>query len=78
VREMQAKLIAIWLTRGIAILVGLYSTLLGYRLLGRKPGENLKYDLYMQKYGNLFKIGGLATMTLGLAEAIYRTIQILQ
>jgi hypothetical protein len=43
---------------GFLIFFGVYITLLGYRKIGHKPGTNLKADMWSQKYGWIFRIGG--------------------
>ena len=41
---------------------GLYITLVGYRVLGKKPGQNPAYDAHMRKWGRWWRVGGLVLM----------------
>jgi hypothetical protein len=49
---------------------GAYVTLLGFRVIGKRPGESAKYDVWHERYGRLFKLGGLALIAFGLYLAI--------
>jgi hypothetical protein len=42
----------------IPVAAGLYLTLLGYRVVGKKPGESEKYDRWHARFGRFFKVGG--------------------
>lgn len=43
----------------ITLAGGIFATLLGYRIIWKKKGENLSYDLWHERRcGLLFKIGG--------------------
>lgn len=40
---------------GIGFLLGIFATLLGYRLIGRKPGQVEAYDKYYARVGKHLK-----------------------
>jgi len=42
----------------LVLLLGVYTILIGYRVLGKKPGEEMKYDEWYRRFGKIFKIGG--------------------
>jgi len=50
----------------IPVLLGLYISLLAFRVIGRKPGENQKWDEWRRRYGWLLKVCGAAGVLSGL------------
>jgi hypothetical protein len=50
----------------IPFLGGFYITLVGFRVLGKKPGENPRYDTHMKKWGRWLRIGGPVLMVLSV------------
>jgi hypothetical protein len=56
-----------YLTEGlIPVILGGYFTLLGYRKVGKRPGVNPEYDMYMNSKGGLFKKLGPIAILFGL------------
>jgi hypothetical protein len=54
------------LNGAIPVLGGIYATLVGFRLIGKKPGVNTKYDDWHNRYGLLLKILGPLTVLFGM------------
>lgn len=52
---MSSEMIATLVDGAIPICVGIYCTLLGFRILGKKPGESQKYDQWYGRFGKHFK-----------------------
>src|SRR5262245_33758855 len=52
----------------IPLIGGVYGCLLGYRIVGKKPGVNLKYDEWHRRYGKLFQICGPLLILFGLSR----------
>jgi hypothetical protein len=55
-------------------LFGVWITLLGYRVVGYKPGENVAADRWSAKNGWLFRIGGpiliIGSLSLGVLHLL--------
>jgi hypothetical protein len=43
---------------------GLYAALLGYRKIGKRPGEDLALDVRLARYGRLLRVLGPLVMIL--------------
>lgn len=72
---MNSQLIAALIQYGILVLIGIYATLLGHRIAGPRPGKNLKYDVWFEKNGVMFRLvgplligGGLIMMAFQIAK----------
>jgi len=63
---MQAETIGALVNGAIPILGGLYVTLLGFRVVGKKPGESLQYDEWHRKHGGKLKVLGPLVALFGL------------
>jgi hypothetical protein len=50
----------------IPFCVGIYCLLVGFRVVGGKPGVNPKYDQMLERFGIFFKIAGPVLMVLGV------------
>jgi hypothetical protein len=50
----------------IPFFVGIYCLLVGFRVVGSKPGVNPKYDQWHGRFGIFFKIAGPVLMVLGI------------
>jgi hypothetical protein len=50
-------------------LIGVLFTLLGYRVIGPKPGANLTYDYRFAKYGRVYRVLGAVL----IVTSVYRT-----
>lgn len=55
---MNPQLIGLLVDGAIPIVAGLYCTLLGFRVVGKKAGESAKYDEWHARFGKALKIGG--------------------
>ena len=53
---MRPEVIGELVNGAIPVLGGIYATLLGYRVVGKKPGVNAKYDEWHSCYGQLLKV----------------------
>lgn len=62
---MDPKLFAALVDGGIPFFGGLYITLLGFRVAGRKPGESPKYDDWHERHGGLLQVLGPLLMLFG-------------
>jgi hypothetical protein len=65
---MNPQTIGALVDAAIPIAAGLYCTLLGYRVVGKKAGESEKYDRWHARSGKMFKVGGPALMLLGVVR----------
>jgi hypothetical protein len=63
---MTAELIGIIVDKGITLLAGIYFTLLGFGLVGKKKGQSAEYDAKMAKVAPLFKICGPILIVIAL------------
>ncbi len=60
--------------RGVVpVLLGLYMTLLAFRVIGRKPGEHMKWDEWHRRYGRLLKVVG----PLGILTGVFLVVIVL-
>ena len=50
----------------IPFFIGIYCLLVGFRVVGSKPGVNPKYDQMLERFGIFFKIAGPVLMVLGI------------
>jgi hypothetical protein len=50
----------------IPFCVGIYCLLVGFRVVGSKPGVNPKYDQWHERFGLFFKIAGPVLMVVGV------------
>lgn len=56
---MKPDPLALLLLCGTPVVVGVYFALVGYRVIGPKPGVDLKYDITWAKNGRIFRVLGL-------------------
>lgn len=63
---MTAELIGVIVDKGIMLLAGVYFTLLGFRLVGKKKGQSVEYDAKMAKVAPFFKICGPLLVAISL------------
>lgn len=49
------------------VVAGLWSALLGFRVLGKAPGESRDWDRWHDRFGKFMKIGGSLLIVIGLA-----------
>lgn len=67
----SAELFALVVDKAIAFLVFLYLTLLGFRVVGKKPGESARYDDWHNRYGRHMKWLGPVVMTIDVLLLIF-------
>jgi hypothetical protein len=63
---MSPHFIAALSKGAIPFLCGLYGTLLAYRILGKKPGQDVRRDQWQQRYGGALKYLGPLLMAFGV------------
>lgn len=56
---MKPDPLALLLLCGTPAVVGIYFALVGYRVIGPRPGADLKYDHTWQKNGRIFRVLGI-------------------
>jgi hypothetical protein len=72
---VSAKALTLLYEAGIPLLGGLYATLLGFRVVGKKPGADPKFDeLHRQKLEWL-KWGGPLVMAIGVALGVVELLR---
>jgi hypothetical protein len=64
-------MVSVLIQNGLMVLVGLYMTLIGYKVIGRKPGEHLTCDAWFKRWGWIFKIGGPFVLVANLIVGTY-------
>ena len=57
----------------VMFLGGLYGTLLGFRIAGKKPGADPKWDAWYEKFGRHLKWLGPALMVFAILLPLLRT-----
>jgi len=67
---MNPQLIGTLVDGAIPIAAGVYGTLLGFRVVGRKLGESEKYDRWHARFGKMFKVGGPALILLSVVRLV--------
>ena len=55
---MNSVDMAILIKAGVGVLLGVYMTLQGCRIVGPKPGQKPEYDAWFKKRGWLLYVGG--------------------
>ncbi len=63
---MTAELFGVIVDKGIMLFAGVYFTLLGFRIVGKKKGQSAEYDAKMAKVAPLFKICGPVLIVISL------------
>ncbi|HVS34219.1 MAG TPA: hypothetical protein VMS17_01480 [Gemmataceae bacterium] len=63
---MPPHFIAALVEGSIPLLCGLYSTLLAYRVFGKKPGQDPRWDKWHQRFGGYMKVLGPLMMAFGV------------
>ena len=66
---MSPDLIGNLVSSAIPLFGGIYVTLLGYRVVGMKPGMSLKSDEWHARFGRMFQIFGPLMIVFGLFES---------
>lgn len=57
----------------IPFFVGIYVLLVGFRVVGKKPGVDPKFDEFHERFGTLFKVLGVACLVLSVVYLIIDT-----
>jgi hypothetical protein len=65
-KGMRAEMVGELVNGAIPFFGGIFATLLGFRVLGRKPGANLKYDEWHNRFGTLLKVLGPLLVLFGV------------
>jgi hypothetical protein len=50
----------------IPFVVGVYCLLVGFRLVGKRPGADPKFDRWHERFGTVLKVAGPVLMALGV------------
>lgn len=50
----------------IPFCVGVYCLLIGFRVIGKKPGEDPKFDAWHARFGIFLKVAGLVSIALAV------------
>jgi hypothetical protein len=50
----------------IPFFAGIYALLVGFRVVGKKPGQDPKYDQWHQKFGMVLKVCGPVLILLSI------------
>lgn len=67
---MRAEAIATIIESTIPIAGGLYGTLLGFRVVGKKPFESLEYDRWHERFGPMFRVLGPLVILFGVFQLV--------
>jgi hypothetical protein len=67
---MPPEVIAGLAEGAIPLAGGVYGTLIGYRVVGKRPGESAKYDQWYTRFGVHFKWMGPVLIAYGLFQMI--------
>ncbi len=69
---MNPSVLTILIENGLMVIVAVYITLLGYRVVGHKPGTNLTADAWFKRHGWLFRLGGPVLIVGNLFFVVYK------
>lgn len=67
---MTSQLVGTLVDCAIPIFAGIYCTLLGYRVVGKKPGASDKYDVWYARYGKWLKVAGPVLIVITLVRLL--------
>jgi hypothetical protein len=73
---VNARLIASLIDGSIMFIFGGYIALLGFRVVGKKPGTRPRLDEWMSRFGKFFKIGGPLLMAFGVFQAVFGIVRV--
>jgi hypothetical protein len=54
--------------------MGLFITLIAFRVIGKRPGEDPNYDQKLKKWGWVLKIGGIIEIVHAIVYAIEKLV----
>lgn len=63
---MQPELVGALVDGAVPFFAGIYATLLGFRVVGKRPGANLKYDEWHHRFGRHARLVGPCLVSYGL------------
>ncbi|MEW4566737.1 hypothetical protein AB1L88_02605 [Tautonia sp. JC769] len=63
-------LFAVIVEAAIPIVAGVYLTLVSYRVVGKEPGTDFRWDVWHQQYGAIVKVLGPLMVLFGIFLAI--------
>ena len=63
---MTQEIVVALVQASIPFLGGLYGTLLAYRVLGKRPGQDMRWDQWYQRFGRHFRYVGPLLMLFGV------------
>ncbi len=66
---MRPEILTALYDGGIPFFGGIYATLLGFRVVGKPPGESAKYDEWHARFGKLFRVLGPFVILFGVFQA---------
>lgn len=69
---MPANVLGDVVNFGLMVLAGLYITLLGFRVVGTRPGLNPQVDAYRARWGPVYRIVGPLLIVVGLFLGLTR------
>jgi hypothetical protein len=64
--NQEVKTMAALINAAIPFLVGVYCLLVGFRIVGSKPGVNPKYDRWHTRFGPFLKLAGPVLMAVAV------------
>ena len=67
---MRPEVIATLAEGGTTIFFGICATLLGYRVIGKRPGESRKSDQWHERHGTAFQVLGPWIILFGLFQIV--------
>ena len=67
---MNPKMIGALVDGAIPLVGGIYFTLLALRVVGKKPGESVKFDQWYDRFGMSFKVLGPALIVFGIIQML--------
>jgi hypothetical protein len=67
---MSSETIAQYIETVVMMGAGLWIWAIGFRLIGKKPGESIKYDAWHDRYGRFFRYGGPIVMLSGMVTLL--------
>ncbi len=65
---MRPEMIEGLVEGGLPVAMGLYVTLLGFRTLGKRPGESPMYDQWYERFGSTLQVLGPLVFLFGIYQ----------
>ncbi len=67
---MRPEAMATIIESAIPLLGGIYATLLGFRVVGKKPLESLEYDRWHERFGPMLRVLGPLVVLFGVFQLV--------